>query len=325
MGKASRRARKNQSGQSGQSGAPKVLRAPFVARPFEGLPGEPDWVAMREIVPAATATVRLRDDAPALRAALADSADSTDSTEGSPDLAVPQELTITTVLPMTWPGLHRADGTRFVALQSVPTRGDASRDLVQVVLALLATPAGQPVGTVSPATFDTPRLQDILDVDAPFEVTVHEGFDYWIAPDVDLDAEGQASLRQANESAIPTTKLASAPAAYWCRVGERTHLRWALPDDEDDATAALARLHASGALAGPNGLGESTRFLGAFRADGLLVPVWDLDPALEADAYEVGLAALAERYAAALAATDPLTAQERRARAGLLSRQLTLR
>jgi hypothetical protein len=27
----------------------------FVARPFEGLPGECDWVAMREIVPAATA------------------------------------------------------------------------------------------------------------------------------------------------------------------------------------------------------------------------------------------------------------------------------
>ena len=27
----------------------------LVARPFEGLPGEADWVAMREIVPAATA------------------------------------------------------------------------------------------------------------------------------------------------------------------------------------------------------------------------------------------------------------------------------
>ena len=31
---------------------------PFVLRPFEGLPGEPDWVAMREVVPAATATAR---------------------------------------------------------------------------------------------------------------------------------------------------------------------------------------------------------------------------------------------------------------------------
>ena len=29
-----------------------------VARPFEGLPGECDWVALREIVPAATVAVR---------------------------------------------------------------------------------------------------------------------------------------------------------------------------------------------------------------------------------------------------------------------------
>ena len=30
----------------------------FVLRPFEGLPGEPDWVALKELVPAATATAR---------------------------------------------------------------------------------------------------------------------------------------------------------------------------------------------------------------------------------------------------------------------------
>src|SRR5665647_1239892 len=35
-----------------------MARAEFVLRPFEGLPGEPDWVAMREVVPAATATAR---------------------------------------------------------------------------------------------------------------------------------------------------------------------------------------------------------------------------------------------------------------------------
>src|SRR5688500_19917911 len=32
--------------------------APPVTRPFEGLPGEADWVALRELVPAATATLR---------------------------------------------------------------------------------------------------------------------------------------------------------------------------------------------------------------------------------------------------------------------------
>ncbi len=312
MGKASRRARKN----AARSGAPAARPAPFVARPFQGLPGEADWVAMREIVPAATATVRRRDGAldgaPAARGA-APAGDGADA------------LTITTVLPMAWPGLHRGDGTRFVALQSVPTRGDASRDLAQVVLALAETAAGEPVASVPGAFADTPRLQDLLDLDTPFEVTVHDGFDYWLADDVTLDAEGSASLREANESIIPTVKLAAAPAAYWCRVGERTHLRWVLPQDEDDATAALARLHAAGALAGPGGLGEGTRFLGAFRADGLLVPVWDLDPEAEADAYEQPLADLAARYADALGASDPLTSDERRARAGLVSRQLTLR
>ncbi len=115
--------------------------------------------------------------------------------------------------------------------------------------------------------------------------------------------------------------MAAAPSAYWCRVGERTHLRWILPHDEDRATNALARLIAGG----DETLGENTRLLGAFRACGLLAPVWDLDPALEAADYEDALAALAVRFDAALAVDAPLTPEERRARAGLLGRQLTLR
>lgn len=329
MGKASRRARKN----AAQSGTPAVRPAPFVARPFQGLTGEGDWVAMREIVPAATATLQidggaLADAVAATQAASGDGAAGADSEARSADatsaVAALREagmsVTVTTVLPMGWPGLHRADGTRYLALQSLPTRGDASRDLAQVVLALATSTPGQPVTSVPPATADTPRLQDLL-ADGPFDVTVHDGFDYWIADGVQLDPEGQASMREANESLIPTVKLESTPAAYWCRVGERTHLRWIVPQDEDEATAALARMHAAGA----GGLGEGTRFLGAFRADGLLAPVWDLDPALDADAYEAPLAQLADRYAEALAVTTPLDAQERRARAGLISRQLTLR
>ncbi|MGZ6826810.1 MAG: DUF5926 family protein, partial [Mycobacteriales bacterium] len=41
--------------------------------------------------------------------------------------------------------------------------------------------------------------------------------------------------------------------------------------------------------------------------------------------YEEPLAAFMRRYAEALATPDTLTAQERRARSGLLSRQVTLR
>ena len=115
--------------------------------------------------------------------------------------------------------------------------------------------------------------------------------------------------------------MAALPSAYWCRIGDRTHIRLVLPDEEDAATDALARLWASGAA----GVGDGTRMLGAFRACGLLVPVWDLDPALGADDYEDALAAWGTRYADALASDAPTSAEERRARSGFLSRQVTLR
>ena len=106
MGKASRRQR--------GAGGPrtKVAPAPYVARPFEGLANEPEWVAIREILPAATATIRLRDSVG----------------DG------PREVTVATVLPMAWPGLHRADGAVLVGTQSGASSGDASRDLAAAIL-----------------------------------------------------------------------------------------------------------------------------------------------------------------------------------------------
>lgn len=304
MGKASRRARQAERRQ----GSTVSTAAPFVARPFEGLPGETDIVAMREIVPAATATVRLRRDSEALGAAAGEA-------------GVPETLTLATVLPMAWPGLHRADGVRMIGLQSGSTSGDHSRDIAHVLLELLGTPEGMPARPTTVAEYATPRLQDLVDLDAPLVVDMHETFDFWIAPGRDLDAEGKASLEQTNASIIPTTRLSSVESAYWCRVGERTHLRWLLPHDEDRATDALARLVAAGA----ESLGPDTRLLGAFRACGLLVPVWDLDPALEAGDHEDAVAALSDRFEEAYAADGSLTPEERRARAGLLGRQMTLR
>lgn len=298
MGKASRRKHGATADQSSRPA--RVEPAPFVARPFEGLPNETDWVAMREILPAATATVRFAEGK---------------APEGAAD-----EVTVATVLPLAWPGLHRADGSVFIGTQSGSASGDASRDLAVSLLAAASAEQGTPVAAVPQATAETPRLQDLLDTTADFDVTVHEGFDFWVG-DSELDAEGQASLERANESIVPTTKMASAPSAYWVRIGERSHIRLVLPEDEDVATDALARLHA----AGDSGLGEGTRLLGAFRACGLLVPVWDLDPEKEAADYEDALAAFAKRYAAAVGSKEPLTADERRARSGLLSRQVTLR
>jgi hypothetical protein len=202
----------------------------------------------------------------------------------------------------------------------VGSSGDASRDLAEQLLAAAAAEPGAPVLTTPPPSIDTPRLQDLLDTSEAIEVTVHEGFDFWVG-DQELEGEARESLERANESVVPTVKMASSPSAYWCRIGERTHIRLVLPDDEDAATEALARLLAAGAA----GLGGQTRLLGAFRACGLLVPVWDLDPARPASDYEEELAAFQSRYAGGLAATETLTAEERRARSGLLSRQVTLR
>jgi len=94
-----------------------------------------------------------------------------------------------------------------------------------------------------------------------------------------------------------------------------------LPHDEDAATDALARLLAGSATS----LGAGTRLLGAFRACGLLVPVWDLDPALEGADYEEAVAGMVVRLDQALGHSGALSGQERRARSGLLSRQVTLR
>jgi len=107
---------------------------------------------------------------------------------------------------------------------------------------------------------------------------------------------------------------------------ERCHLRWVLPEDEEQALDALARLSAGGSQGGGGlGIGADTRYVGSFRAHGLLCPVWDLPLDREAEALEEPVAALRARVDEVLADPQPLTPEERRARAGLLSRQLTLR
>jgi hypothetical protein len=267
----------------------------FVLRPFEGLPGEPDWVALREVVPAATVDVR------------------TTGEFGSRDVV------ITTVLPMAWPALHRADGVVLVALQTGSGFGDPSRDVAAAILAALALEPGTPLEVLSDPG-PGPRLQDVLDLTHPFEVTVHEGFDYWIAPDAEVTDEVRASLDQANETIIPTRKLTSVDSAYWCRMRDREYLRWAMPYDEQRLVDALARLQA----ARQAGVGDS-KLVGYFRSTGVVVPVWDLAPGTEADDVEAPAVEFLARLTAALADTSPLDANARRSRAGLVSRQVTLR
>ncbi len=267
----------------------------FVLRPFEGLPGEPDWVALREVVPAATATAR------------------TTAEHGARDVVV------TTMLPMAWPALHRADGVVLVALQTRTGSGDASRDVAAALLEALDLEPGTPV-TTSGLPAPGPRLQDVLDPSVPFEVTVHDGFDYWLAPDTEVTPEVTASLEEANGTVMPTVKLGSVESAYWCRMGDKEFLRWAMPHDEQQMVDALARLHA----ARQSAIGDA-RFVGYFRSSGVVVPVWELAPGTEADAVEAPAVEFLGRFTDALADTTPLDADARRARAGLVSRQVTLR
>jgi hypothetical protein len=134
------------------------------------------------------------------------------------------------------------------------------------------------------------------------------------------DPEVKASLERANASIFPTEKLAAAPAAYWCRFREKAHVRWVLADNEDTALAALARLSRAGELT----LGPTTRFAGIVPGPRSAGAVWDLRPS---GRRRMGGARgrLRGRYASARASGTALDAEERRARQGLLGRQITLR
>jgi hypothetical protein len=219
---------------------------------------------------------------------------------------------------MAAPALVRADGRILLGLQRHAHSGDVSRDLAVAVLCALET---EPGGVVSVPGLpgEGPRLQDVL-VDGPLDITMHDGFEFWLENATD-DPNVTASLERANASIYPTVRLAAARAAYWCQVPGKSHVRWVLPDGEDQALAALARLSATGDLL----LGDGTKFAGMFRAHGRLVPVWDLPREPAAGEWEAPVADFAKRYAEALRDPTPLDGAARRAKQGLLGRQLNLR
>ena len=268
----------------------------FVARPFEGLAAECDWVALREIVPAATAALSLSGT----RAGRA--------------------VTLATVLPLAWPALVRTDGAVLVGLQVPGGSGDASRDVADALVRALDAEPGTPI-VAGPLPGPGPRLQDLVDPSAALDVRIHQGFDFWLDGTEERTAEVTESMERANEAVVPTTRLESVEAAYWCDIGGRRHLRWVLPHDEEQLLAALARL----AAADQDGMGAGSRYVGSFRADGLMVPVWDLAADTEAGEVEEPAAAFEARLGDALAESKPLDGAQRRALAELRSRQLTLR
>ena len=265
---------------------------PFVAQTFEGLSGECDWVALREMVPSATAYVSLNDSDRLVR--------------------------MCSLLPGASAGIARPDGEIWVGLQTNHNFGDVSRDLAHVIELGLKTDPGNPIVMTDPGV--GPRLQDLVDVSAPFEVTVHDGFDFWVEGTGPSD-EVAAMLGTANESINPTVRLAGVDAAYWTEIGERRFLRWVMPHDENTLLNALARLRHRD----DDALGEGIRLIGSFRTHGLLVPVWEMPAETDAADLEKPVSGFARRLEATLADKTPLTSEERSARNGLANRQLTIR
>ncbi len=267
----------------------------YVARPFEGLPSECDLVAMRELVPSATAPLTVA--------------------------GTDRPVTLCTLLPVAAPAMVREDGEVWLGLQVQHQFGDPSRDLAAVLTAALAAAeAGEPgvVGLTDPPG-PGPRLQDLVTTTS-LDVTVHDGFGFWVADAAD-DPATAAALEQANAAAAPSARLSTVEAAYWTDVGTKEHLRWVMPEPETELLDALARLHA----AGHDRLVEDSRLVGMFRAHGLLVPVWDLPVGTGAEALEEPAGRFAADLAEALADDSPLTSEQRSARAGLANRQVTLR
>lgn len=300
MSKKSER-RKRNAQRHAEAGTPvreRVKREirPVVPRPFAGLASECDWVALRELVPSATAPLTLREP--------------TD-----------RSVTLATVLPLAVPALVRQNGDVLVAAQTTIPSSDPGRDIAHALLRALEAEPGALI-PIETAAADAPTLADIL-TDEPLDITVHQDFAFWADENADLSApEVQMSMQRANESVFPTERLNSVEAAYWCAPpGGKAHVRWPVPYDEDALLMALARLSAAGELT----LGEDTKFAGQFRAHGLLVPVWDVPVDAHHSEFEEPIAAMKDRIEKALAVDEPLNEAERRARAGIIGRQVTLR
>ena len=275
--------------------APKKKQIPFVARPFEGLTGEQELVAMMQILPAATMTVRLN----------------TEHGGG--------EVRLVTLLPELAQALKRADGEVLVAMQTSMHSGDASRDIAAALLDALDLDAGAALA-VSGLPEPGERLQDVLDPAAVPQLDVRETFDFWLDAETADNPEVLRSLEDAKSEIAPTAPVPGVEHAYWCRMNGKEFVRWVRGEDEDAFFNAFARVHA----ARESDLEEGARFVGAFRACGLAIPVWELVPGTEADELTEPMRAMAERLEAALADDAPLDAAARRAKAGIISRQVNL-
>lgn len=250
----------------------------FVARPFAGLTNEAGFVAMREILGAASMKATLNSGG---------------------------EVTFATILPDQVAAMRTGSGRILIGMQTPTGTGDASRDLAAAVLA--AQELGNNEDLASAPMGGTNRLQDLLADVAPLQL--HEQFDFWELPGEEIE--------HASHGIVPTALIAA--DIYWVAFPDRTVVRWVIADDEDAVLDALARLAAAGTLP----INDNAKYLGAFRADGIMIPVWEVHG--DAKSVRSDVVALQERFIKSRGSTSPLTDVERRARSGVVGRNLTLR
>ncbi len=293
MGKASRRKKVTPSANRPAYRAP----IPFVDRPYEGLAAEKELVAMREIIPAATLTAR------------------TNAEHGN------EEIIFATLLPEGYPAMVRKDGQILIGLQTRSNSGDLSHDAGAAIIAARQFKEDGGDGVVDIDVREpAPRLQDILDLDSFGTMELADSFAFWFDPAEELDAQTKRALEQTSEEIIPTVPVPGVEGMFWAQMNAN-FVRYMTDIDESKLFTALARLHA----AGKANLGEDTRFIGAFRAAGIAIPVFELSAGQSAEDVAAAAATLVKELEAALKVNDPMTHDERRARQGLVSRQVTIR
>lgn len=293
MGKASRRKAKKRSRQ--QNYRPPI---PFVTRPFDGLERERELVAMREIIPCATMTA------------------TTNQEFGG------TEFDFVTLLPDGAGAMVRGDGRILVGLQTRFHTGDLSHD---VGSALAAAVKFEDAGNEGVVPFDVrdpgPRLQEVIELEGEQpDMVILEDFGYWFDPNEEVDSDRALALEQNRQDMVPTEEVSTDLGMYWCSMNNN-FVRFVATVPEDELFTALARLQASGQAV----MGDNSRFVGAFRACGIGIPVFQVDPTLSAAELSGPATRLAEALEVALGDETPLTDDEKRARAGMVSRQVTIR
>lgn len=274
---------------------PKRFEVAFNSRPFADLALEGALVALQDLIPAGTLTVRLSE-----------------AYEGL-------EVQICSLLPGMAHAMVREDGLPQVAMQIAAHSADAGHDLAQALVAVAQAAQAQQRGVVAvDVQAPGPSLAEVL-VDEAAPVQIHAGVEFWFAPEQLEQAQVQQILEQSSAEMVPTAAVEGIDNAYWVSLG-RPFVRWVRTEEGSDVLSGLARLHAARELT----LGEGTKFAGYFRTCGLLIPVWELPEGTTAADLAKPMAELGKKLTKAIASTEALTFEERKAKEGLITREVNL-